>query len=757
MSATARSFSLSRRSFLAGGALLVTFSCAPRAFSQVVSGDSTATDGGTAASAASQNLKGSLKATPMLDAWIQIDAQSRITVFTGKAELGQGIRTALSQVAAEELDVAATNIELITVDTSRTPDEGLTAGSHSMQDSGTAIQNAAANVRMLLVQAAAAYWDVAEEMVTTSGDGHLHCADGRVAKYGDIAATLSLHVEAVADVPLRDPKQFRTIGTEMRRVDIPAKLTGGAAFVQDMRPSGMLHARVVRGPSAGTILEPIDIGAVEGMPGVVKVVQTGTFTAIVAQTEWTAILAQRRLQAAAFVRTAPALPVGDLVTTLQGMPAQDIKILDTHNPTSPAVRTVRARYTRPWLSHGSIGPSCAVALFDGDVMTVWTHSQGTFDVQRFVAELLNLPVGKVHAIHAEGAGCYGQNGADDAAADAAMIAKALTGRPIRLQWMREQEFGWEPLGPAMVTELEASLDAGHRIITWRHEIWSNRHNARPQTAGGVFVGAEILPPFPMPHGEPIPMPEGDGSRNSNPLYTLPNMHVVFHFIPDMPIRVSALRSLGAHMNVFSIESMFDELAKAAAVDPLVLRLSHMEDERARAVMQAATEQFGWSHRRPGDGRRGCGMAFARYKNIGAYCAVVMEIEVDRETGHIAVRRAVAAVDSGQTVNPDGVRNQIEGGVIQSLSWSRIERATFDANHRTSFDWSEYPILRFADVPDSIEVQIIDRPGLPFLGTGEASMGPTAAALANAFADATGIRLRDMPLSRERVKSAIGVT
>lgn len=252
------------------------------------------------------------------------------------------------------------------------------------------------------------------------------------------------------------------------------------------------------------------------------------------------------------------------------------------------------------------------------------------------------------------------------------------------------------------------------------------------------------------------MPEGDGDRNSNPLYDLPNMQVLYHFLKDMPLRVSAIRSLGAHLNVFSIESMFDELAKSGGVDPLALRLAHMKDERARAVMEMAADRFGWPNRPRGDGRRGCGIAFARYKNLGAYCAVMMEVEVERETGHIAVRRAVAAVDSGQAVNPDGIRNQIEGAIVQAVSWTMREAVTFDATHRTSFDWSTYPILRFPDIPDAVEVHVINQPGMPFLGTAEAGQGPAAAALANAFADATGIRLRDMPLSPERVKAAIGV-
>ena len=744
--------SLSRRSFLSAGALVVTFALTSRAFGQLAGGG----EGGAGPSVVAPNLAGSLKTTPWLDSWIRIDADGRITVFTGKAELGQGIRTALIQVAAEELDVSPSQIELVTADTYRTPDEGLTAGSHSMQDSGTAIRNAAANVRMLLIRGAAKAWDVEPEAVATSGDGRLRNASGRTVGYGEIAASLSLHVDAVPDAPLRDPKQFRTMGTAMPRVDIPAKLTGGAAYVQDLRLPGMLHARVVRGPSVGTRLHPLNIAAVEALAGVVKIVQVGSFVAVVAEREWTAITALRRFQEAGYVRTAAPIPQGDVVATLKSLPAEEIVVLDTHGSAEPPVRTVKARYTRPRLNHASIGPSCAVALFQDGVMTIWTHSQGTFDVHRVVAELLGIPPEKVHAIHVEGSGCYGQNGADDVAAEAAVIAKALPGRPIRLQWMREQEFGWEPLGPAMVTEAEASLDAQNSIVAWKYDVWSNPHNNRPVGAGGVLVGGEVAPSFPRPEGKPIPMPEGDGDRNANPLYALPNMRVLYHFLKDMPIRVSALRSLGAHLNVFSIECMFDELAKAAGVDPLALRLRHMKDERARVVMQTATERFGWSNRVQGDGRRGCGMGFARYKNIGAYCAVVLEIDVERETGRIAVRRAVSAVDSGQPVNPDGIRNQIEGGIVQSLSWTTRETATFDATRRTSFDWSTYPIFRFADVPDAVEVHVINSAGMPFLGTAECAQGPTAAALANALADAVGVRLREMPLSPERVKAAIGV-
>ncbi|MDB5364348.1 MAG: putative oxidoreductase subunit protein, partial [Rhodospirillales bacterium] len=695
-----------------------------------------------------------LKSAPLLDSWIRIGGDGHVTVFTGKVELGQGIRTALLQVAADELDIAPSAIELVTADTATTPDEGVTAGSHSMQDSGTAIRNAAANVRLLLTETAARSWNVAPGDVSTGGDGSLRGPDGRTVSYGEIAGTVTLHVEARPDAPLRNPATYRAVGRDLPRIDIPAKLTGGAAYVQDMRLPGMLHARVLRGPSFGTRLQ-LDPGT--ALPDGARLIRDGGFAAVVAEREWSAIGALQALQAAGWSRTAPALPQEDLPTLLKRIPSLDNVVLDSRATAPAAARTVSARYSRPWLLHGSIGPSCAVARFDGGVMTVWTHSQGVFGLQRSLVDLLRLPSDKVRCIHVEGSGCYGHNGADDVAADAALVARAMPGRPIRMQWMREQEHGWEPLGTAMLAELEASLDGDGRIVAWRHEVWSNSHNARPVSAGGLLAGAELDPPFPVQQDKPIPLPEGGGDRNAYPLYQVPNAYVLHHFLQVKPLRVSALRSLGAHMNVFAIECMLDELARAGTLDPVALRLAHLADTRAREVVELAATRFGWAQRARGNGRSGCGFAFARYKNLGAYCAVALEIEVDRESGRISTRRAVAAIDSGQAVSPDGIRNQTEGGLLQSLSWANFEAMNFDAERRTGFDWSSYPILRFADLPATIEVHVIDRPGQPFLGTGEAAQGPASAALANALADATGVRLREMPLTASRVKAAIGVT
>ncbi len=752
MSARRQGSAATRREALLGGGLLVAFSFASRGLGQT----SPAGEGGPAPKAMRPDLPGSLKSTPVLDAWIRIAPDGRATVFSGKAELGQGIRTALLQVAAEELDLPAASITFITADTALTPDEGLTAGSHSMQEGGTALANAGANVRMLLTRAAARQWALSPDTLSTSGDGHIVAPDGRRLGYGALAAALSLHVEAIPNAPRRDPAHYRTMGRDLPRVDIPAKLTGGEAYVQDLRLPGMLHARVVRGPSYGTRLTAPDIAAARRMPGVVAVIQKGDFVAVVAEREWQAIQAMRAAQASDYTRTIPALPVADGPHRLQALATREIVVLDTHDGARAAAHTISASYSRPWYSHGSIGPSCAVALAKDGGLTLWSHSQGVFDMHRAVAELVGLPPQKVRCIHSPSAGCYGQNGADDVTAEAGLIAMALPGRPIRLQWMREQEFGWEPCGCGMVTKVEASIGPDKRIARWTYEVWSNSHNNRPVRAGGYAVAQQIDPPLPMQVAMPIPMPEGDGDRNANPLYVFPNMDVRYHFVPEMPLRVSALRSLGAHLNVFSLESMLDELALAGGVDPLAFRLAHMQDERARAVMQEATRLFGWAGRQRGDGRRGCGMAFARYKNIGAYCALAMEIEVERETGSIRVHRVQAAVDAGQPASPDGIRNQVEGGIIQSLSWAMLEAVTYDQSKRTSFDWGTYPILRFKDVPGSIDVHVMDRPGQPFLGAGETAQGPASAALANALADATGSRLRDMPLTPEKVKAAIGL-
>jgi CO/xanthine dehydrogenase Mo-binding subunit len=651
--------------------------------------------------------------------------------------------------------VAPGSLTLVTADTARTPNEGVTAGSHSLQDSGTAILNAAANVRMLLAQAAGQRLGVAPETLVTTGQGGFRTPDGRTAAYRELAAGLQLHVEAQAGIATRPVAQRRTMGTDWPRVDIPAKVTGGAAYVHDLRLPGMLHARVVRGPSWGTELTGPDFAGVETLPGIAKVVRNGRFAAIVTEREWTAVQALQRLQRAAWTRTRPALPAGDPQGSLRGA-SQDEVIQDLGGATATAAKTVSARYSRPWLMHGAIGPSCAVALFRDGQLTVWSHTQGAFPLRGALAQLLKLAPDKVRVVHMEGSGCYGHNGADDVVADAALCALALPGRPVRLQWMREQEHGWEPLGCTQAVEASGGLDASGRVALWRFDIFSHSHNGRPVTAGGLLAGAEVDPPFPPQVPRPIPMPEGGGDRNGVPLYSFAKSRVVSHFIREAPLRASALRSLGAHLNVFALESFMDELALAAGADPVAFRLAHLEDARAKAVIQLCADRFGWAARAKSDGRRGAGFAFARYKNLASYCAVALEAEVEHETGQVRVGRVVAAIEAGDIVNPDGLKNQTEGGIVQALSWSGLEQVTFDTAHQTSFDWSAYPIARFKDVPGSVQVHVLNRPGTPFLGAGEAAQGPASAALANAVADACGARIRDLPISPEKVKAAVGV-
>ncbi len=661
------------------------------------------------------------------------------------------------QVAAEELDVAFERIKLITADTALTPNEGYTAGSHSMQDSGTAIMNAAAQVRQLLITEAAGRAGVPAAQMKTQ-DAAVIAPDGRRFGYGELISAQLLHVAAAATSPLKDPSRFKVMNRRIPRVDIPAKLTGGAAFVQDLRPDGMLHARVVRPPSYGAQLVEIDDRVVRKMPGVLQVVRDGSFLAVVAQREFEAIEAMRALAAAARWNETSALPdEARLGAFLAGLPARDITVLDRQQPGGSGAKTLSAGYSRPYLAHGSIGPSCAVAQFENETLTVWTHTQGVYPDRAAIAEMMGMAPDRVRCIHSEGAGCYGHNGADDAAADAALLARAVPGRPVRVQWTREQEHAWEPYGPAMLIKLGAALDDGGGIINWNHEVWSNTHSTRPGPAGSLLAARYLDKPFPEPPPKPIPMPEGGGDRNSIPLYKIPSAKVIYHFLPTMPVRVSALRALGGFMSVFAIESFMDELAAAAAADPVAFRLKHLDDPRAREVITTAAERFGWATKphaaAPGRGR---GFGFARYKNLAAYCAVACEVEVDRDSGRARMRRAVAAVDSGQVVNSDGIANQIEGAILQSLSWTLYESVTFNQRRITSVDWSSYPILRFSAVPDEMEIHVINRPGMPFLGSGEAGQGPAAAAVANAVADATGHRFRDLPLSAERIKAALGM-
>lgn len=745
---------VSRRALLAGGgALVVGFSIAD-ALAQAPAAPG--------AAPAPPPLPGALRTAPAIDSWIRIDAAGKVTVLTGKVEIGQGIKTALIQVAAEELAVPVPAITLITADTRLTVNEGYTAGSQSMQFSATAIQHAAAQAREILIKVAAEKLSVGAETLRAE-DGFVIAADGRRLGYGELVAgdVLKVQAQPASASRLRDPKTYKVMGKSLPRVDIPAKVTGGAAFVHDFRPDGLLHARVVRPPSYGARLESVDTAGTERLPGVRGVIRDGNFLAVVATREFQAVKAMEQLAAAAKWSEQATMP--EQAGFAAWLKAQDKRAITIKDDKGPAIiapgRSIDVEYFRPYHMHGSIGPSCGVAQFKDGEMTVWACSQGMFPLRAAIAELTGLPVPKVRCIHMEGSGCYGHNGADDAAADAAYIAFRMPGAPIRVQWMRHDEHLWEPYGAGMVMSVKAGLDDKGMIAGWDFNVFTDAHSTRPGGAGSTLVGQAIEKAFKLPAPQPIPQPNGSGDRNIIPPYQIPNVKLVHNFQPHMKLRVSALRGLGAYANVLAIESAMDELAALAGEDPVAFRLKHLaHDRRAADCVRLAAERFGWKAGAVigrGNGR-GQGIAYSRYKGFAGLCAVAVEVEVEQETGRVRLLRAVAAADSGAVVSPDGIKNQIEGGIIQAASWTLHEQVEFGRTRVLSRDWARYPILRFNETFDSIEVHVIDRPGQPFLGTGESSQGPAGAAIANAVHHATGKRIRSLPFTPRNVKAAIGV-
>ena len=726
-----------RRDFLkTGGALVIAFSLDPDSFAQ----------------APQARLPGSLNGNRMLYAWLRIDPDGSVTIFSGKIELGQGIGTALTQIAADELDIELKRVRIVHGDTALTPNEGQTAGSQSVQDSGTAVRFACAEAREILLSAAAAKLGVPVTELKVS-DGTIN---GSIS-YWTLAGEIDLKKEASGTAKPKPAAEHKWVGKSIPRHDIPKKFTGGAAYVQDIRLPRMLFGRVVRPPSPGAKLISINENEIRRMPGVVAVVRDGDFLAVAAEREEQAIKARAALlKSAVWKESATLPPSGDALyehMMSQGVPAQSM--LDKSGPAAPAARTLEARYTRPFQAHGSIGPSCAVAQWEGGKLRVWTHSQGVYPLRGDLANVFGLEPSAVRCSHAEGAGCYGHNGADDVALDAALLARATAGRPVKLQWMRDDEFMWEPYGSAMVMKLGASLDAQGNIVGWSHELWSHPHSRRPgQSKGSHTLAARHLekPVGAEPVGD-VPLPAGGSDRNAIPLYDIPNVRVAKHFIVQSPLRTSALRTLGGYANVFALESFMDELAAAAGADPVEFRLRHMKDPRARAVIEATASRAGWRPNARGDGSSGWGFSFAKYKNLACYVAVAAEVAIDRKTGQVRVKRAVSAVDVGQVVNPDGVINQIEGGIIQSASWTLKEAVGFDRTRVKTRSWADYPILRFEEVPQ-VEVVILNQPSQPFLGVGEGSQGPAAAAIGNAIANATGKRLRDLPFAPARVRAAL---
>ncbi|ANN68184.1 xanthine dehydrogenase family protein molybdopterin-binding subunit [Bordetella bronchialis] len=720
---------------------------------------------------AATSLPPSLQANARLSTWLRVDPAGTIEVRSGKVEIGQGILTALAQIAAEELDVAFERIRMIAADTARSPDEAVTSGSLSIQHSGSALRHACAQARALMLEEAARRHGLAAQALTVADGDILH--DGRrVSSYWELGEDVLRDQPARPGVQPKDRASYRIVGTGQARGDIAEKVFGRFRFIHDMVLPGMVHGRMVRPPSPDAELLEWDADGVAAWEGVLAVARDGSLAGVIARTEALAERAAAALARSARWRERATLPdAGDLPAWLKSLPCVDLRLGNAADPaprTVPATddmparggRTYRAAYSKPFIKHGSIGPSCALALAREDAgpgtpaLEVWSHTQGIFNLRKDLSLAFDLPEADIVVRHAQGAGCYGHNGADDVAYDAAWLARRCPGRPVRVQWSRADELNWSPHGPAMAIELQAEVDGNGHIVSWRHELWSPGHGLRPgRSATPTLLGSWYLErPFERLHSVDAPRAAGGGAdRNADPIYRFPTADVLCHRVLDVPMRTSSLRALGAYGNVYAIESFMDELARAANSDPLAYRLAHLADARGIAVLRQAAAMAGWESRvAPRGEGRGLGLGFARYKNTGAYCAVVAEVDV-QET--VQVRRLWIAVDVGLVINPDGVRQQIEGGALQAVSWTLMEAARFDRTRLLGDNWQDYPMLRFSQVPD-VEIAIVQHPGDDPVGAGEGSLGPTAAAIGNAVFDALGVRVRDLPLTFDRIVAAM---
>jgi CO/xanthine dehydrogenase Mo-binding subunit len=696
-----------------------------------------------------------LAANPVLSSWVRLSAEGHVTISPGKVEIGQGIVTALAQIAADELDVEIGRVLMIRASTAASPNEGVTSGSLSVQQSGRAVRQACAEVRQIFLAAASDRLGVGIDALeiadgTISGPGNVRTS------YWELAGEISLDREATPGAVPKRSTQRMLAGSSVQRLDIPDKVFAHPRFIHDSALPGMLHGRVLRSElSAAKLTELREAGA-GAVAGLIAIVRDGNFAGVVAETEDAAEAALTALRKDARWSVGETLPdENELAAFLKTQPIESTMIDHrTASASADKKRTIKRQYSRPYIAHASIAPSCAMAQWNGDRVRVWTHSQGVYLLRADLALVLKLPVENITVEHMEGAGCYGHNPADDVALDAALLAKAVGGRPVRVQWSRADEMTHAPFGAAMAIEIEADLDAQNEIVGWRHSIWSNGHAARPGRAAqpALLAGTEIANPFPRMISTNPPQANGGGAdRNAIPLYDFPSWKIESHRLTTMLVRTSALRTLGAQGNVFAIESFLDEVAAERGEDPVAFRLRHLRDSRAQDVIRAVAKRAGWKPgKRPGIGY---GIGFGRYKNTGAYCAAIAEVEGDDD---IRVKRLTLAVDVGEAINPDGVINQIEGGAIQATSWVLKERVRFDRQRITSNSWTDYPILRFSEVPE-VEVELIQRSDIDPVGAGEAAHGPVTAAIANATFDALGVRVRDLPITRDSLIAAMELT
>jgi CO/xanthine dehydrogenase Mo-binding subunit/aerobic-type carbon monoxide dehydrogenase small subunit (CoxS/CutS family) len=708
----------------------------------------------------------SLVEYPQLDSWIRINPDETVTLFTGKVEYGQGIMTSLAQIAAEELDLSIDRIRVVTADTQVTPDEGVTAGSMSLETSGTAIRYIAAEARKQLLSIAYEELETDIERLEINDGVITDRESGRRTSYWDLLGGKNFGSNYSGSSQPKAPDTYQIIGEPIQRLDALVKTTGETVFVQDLELPAMAHGRIIRPPNYDARLITADEDLVATMPGVIKVVRNGSFLAVIAEKEIQAINACESLRDTCSWDDGPPLPdQNEFLSSLPDQPHKSFLVIDSSPSTEPVPAIaaskndpliLSATYSRPFQMHASLGPSAAVAQFQDGKLNVWSHSQGVFSLKSSIAHVLGINEADVHVTYIEGPGCYGHTGADDAALDAALLALALPGRPISTKWTLSDEKKWEPYGPAMTIKMQARLNNDGNVEDWNHDIYSPPHlgRSRPdQKTSGLLASWHLINPMEERKLAPGMWPESGAHRNAQPIYTFPSARIVKHSLDQSPLRGSSLRSLGAFANIFAIESFMDELAHKAEADPLEFRFHHLSNQRAIEVLEAAADAAGWREKTTREDGHGVGLALAQYKNRACYVAVIVEVAVDREDGQINLIRAVIAADAGQIVNPDGLSNQLEGGFVQAASMTLMEEVIFNRDGIASDDWETYPVLRFTNAP-VIETVLINRPGQPFLGAGEGTTGPTPAAISNAVYSAVGIRMRSIPFRPDRVLDAL---
>jgi CO/xanthine dehydrogenase Mo-binding subunit len=665
-----------------------------------------------------------------IDAWLQVLDEGRIRILTGKMELGQGLKVVMQQVAGEELNISPHHIEVVIADTGRTQNEGTTAGSRSVERSAMTVRRAAAAAREELKRLAADHWDIQAEDISLK-EGRIYRSGGESMDLRTLLANQQLTANIPENVTLKPKDQYQWVGRPVPHPDLEKIVGGEAIYIQDMRLPDMVHARVVRPPGYGAKLEERAPEIAE-MPGVLKIVEDGSFLAVIAEGEYEAI------QAAEALRKGSRWQSGNSLPEVSNWSDFMIREGGAAGP-PPGRSTHRAVYTKPYIMHASIGPSCAIAKYEAGKLHIWCHSQGVYNLRSTISDMTGLAEEAIRITGVRGSGCYGHNGADDVGGDAALIAMAFPGRPVRLQWQRGDEHQWEPYGSAMRMELSASLNGAGMIGSWQYDLWSDGHSSRPRGHAGNLIGARYLAdPIPFRKRESV----GGGTRNAEPYYRIPGVQVADHYVAG-PLRTSALRSLGAYANIFAIESFMDELAEKAGKDPITFRIAHAEDDRSVAVLEALRDMIG--NVSVGNGE-GIGIGFSRYKNSASYCAVAAKVFVDMAAKTVKPIKMWAVLEAGEAINTDGLKSQTEGGMIQSASWTLMEEVRFNRQEISSKNWTDYPIIRYDAVPET-EVEIIDRPDLPPLGAGESAQGPAGAAVANAVYAACGKRVRDLPIEK----------